>query len=430
MDVQVSKSDKCRQHIEIKLSAAEYAPYVDKTLNAVKKNARVSGFRPGKAPAAIVKKMYSEAIEKKTLEDLIPNLLDEVSKQHNLHILEIANDSEIKHAHGGLEMRFTVEVAPEVTIQNYSDFEIEQIEYVISDQDVAEAIENLREQQGWLEPVESGAAGGHIVVADVQQVDQNGVPLIGHKYDDREIIVSEQAETPEDFTPQLLGVKAGDSRMVRATRSGQDGQSRDIFFRIAVKDVSERKIPELDDELARDIGELNSLEELRTAVRHDLERQARNRSRDEVEREIVKEIILRNPFEVPESVVERYTETYRKNLVKSYPQAAKSDELEQAARSQAMRDVRWHYLMDAICEAEKLEVNDAEIRDYITAVEEAGKGDAQRQINRIMHNDKERERVRNFLLEHKLLNQLQGKIRINTRKQAFSDTYQSRIVTA
>lgn len=433
MDVQISTGEKWKRHIEINLTSSEFDPHVQKNLRTFQKQARLDGFRRGKVPMGMVQRLFGDEAKRKAIEDIIPDLLTEVSKQHRLNTVGPAQVDEIKFdEQAGLKLRATVEVQPEVELKNYSGFLLDKVVYDITDDDISEALERLREQNSWLESVETGAQPGHIVTADVQVVDALGVPLIGRHHKDQRFRVAQAGESTDDFTPQLVGVKPEESRRVKSVSEDAEGKPHEHFYRIDVKEVSEVKLPELDDELARTVGNFETLDELRQAIANDIRAQAEQRSRDDLHDALVEEILKNNPIELPESMLEAYTNAYFENLKSTFKdvKGIKDEDLREEAHKRTIRFLKWRYIREHIAEIEHLIVSEEEMRNYLTALASARNEEPQRLLNQTMNDEKKREDLRDRLENEKVLAFLETKMRIEPRKVPYKDRNKSKIITA
>lgn len=433
MDVQISTGDKWKRHIEINLTSGEFDPHVQKNLRDFQKQARLDGFRRGKVPMAMVEKLFGGEAKRKAIEDIIPNLLTEVSKQHQLNTVGPAQIDEVKYdEQDGLKLRATVEVEPVVELKNYSGFTLDKVEYEITDEDISNALDRVREQHSWLESVETGAQPGHLVSADVQAVDASGVPLIGRHHKDQRFRVSSPGESGDDFTPQLIGIKPEESRLVRSVSENAEGKPHEHFFRIDVKEVSEIKLPELDDELARTVGNFETLAELRQAIENDIRAQAEQRSREDLHDALVEEILKNNPIELPESMLEAYTNAYFENLKSTFKdvKGLKDEDLREESRKRTIRFLKWRYIREHIAEVEHLLVSEEEMRSYLAAVATARNEEPQRLIVQTLNDAKKREDLRDRMENDKVLAFLETKMRIESRKVPYKDRNKSKIVTA
>ena len=429
MEVRISTGDNWKRHLDISLPSSEIEPVVERKLRDYQKQSHIDGFRKGKAPLQILDKIYGDAVRQKTIEELVPRLLTEACDQHQLHTVGPAKLDAVNYdRHTGLQFRATVEVEPEVELKKYSGFQLERIVYEVTDEDVAEMLERLREGQGWLESVEDGARPDHLVLADVQEVDAAGLPLIGQKFEDRRFQVQAAGASQDDFSPQLLGVKPGDSRVVRTHKHTPDGTKIDAFYRMDIKEVSEKKLPPLDDELAHDIGGADStLEQLRKTIGESLKHEAEQLSREELRQNLIEEMLKSNPFDLPETQLEAFANAFLEDFKKKYKEADEQ-QLREEAHRRAIRYLKWRYLRNRVAELEHMQVDDQELRDYLAAVAQANNEDPQRRVNKAMNNEQERENLRDVLLDGKVLGLLESRTNVATRKVAYKDRDKSNLI--
>jgi len=429
LEVNISTGEKWKRHIEVTLPASEFQPQVEQRMRTVQKRAHVDGFRPGKVPLQVLDKIYGKAVRQQTLEEILPDLLVKVREQHHLHTVGPANLEEVKiEVDNSLKFRATVEVEPEFELGKYTGFEIIKTNYTVSEADVDERLEMIRESHGWLESVESGALADHLITADIQSLDPMGVPLIGKKHADQRFRISREANSPEDFSPQLVGVKPGDSRNVRFVMPGEEGKPIEMHYRVEVKDVHERKLPDLDDEFARDLGKFETLEELRKAVSEEVKYEAERMSRDAFRNQIVEEILKQNPFEVPESLLEAYTNSYLEELQSKYKNL-KAEDLREEARLRTIRFLKWRFLRNRLVEIESLFVGDEEVRAYLQSVAQAGNEDPKKLLHKVMNDTKELENVRELLQEARVMSFLEGNMQTVERNVAFKDRNQTNLIS-
>ena len=432
LQVQITSGERWKRHIEVNLPASDFEPRVARALRDFQKQANIHGFRKGKAPLPLLDKMYGDAVRQQTIDEMLPELLTQVRQEHHLHTLGPARIEEVKYdPAAGLKFRATVEVEPDFELKSYTGFSLDKIVYEVTDEDVNDSLERLRESHGWLESVEDGAQMEHFVTANIQEVDGTGLPLIGKRFEDRQFRIARPENKDDEFTPQLLGVKPGDARIVVAKSATPEGQHVDKRYRVEVKEVSERKLPVLDDNLARDLGPFESLEQLRQLLRNDIQKNAEQRSRMQLREEITEEILKNNSFELPEAYMQAFENAYYEDMKERFQNTRVPDEeLRAEARAQAVRYLKWRYLSERIAEVEHVHVTDEEIRDYLTAVAKANQEDPQRYVNKTFNDERGREQARERLLEDKLLSLLETRMQLAPRQVAYKERDRSRLITA
>lgn len=429
MDVKVIPAEKWKRYIEVTVPAEEVEVKFNESLKRYQKRAQVQGFRKGKAPLPMVKQMYGGAIRQETLEEMVPEILAGAREKNRLKTLGAANVEDMKYDEKeGLRFRASVEVTPEIELRQYKGFEFEKTIYAIDELDVAEALDGLREQHSSLKKVEDGEAkDGHIVSVDLQQIDSTGVPLLNEKFDNQRFVVA----AGDEFTGPLVGAKIGEARRssftpkLFETVTAENSQPK--FYQITVKEITEKILPPLDDSFASGY-KVQTIDELKADLRKHLAQRAEQRSREDLRHEIIDELIKVNAFELPEAMAESYIEKFFESLKGQFA-GIPEETLKESSRAAALRRLRWQFLRERLVAAENLDVADEELRNTIVSHALAKKEEPQRMINQIMHDDDRREKLRDDLLEAKVLNFLEGQMKLRERYAPYKDRGPQRIIT-
>ena len=430
MDVKVIPAEKWKRYIEVTVPAAEVESEFNQALRRYQKRVQIQGFRKGKAPLNFVKQIYGDAIRQEAIEEMVPKILNEAREENRLKTVGPADIEEMKYdEQTGLNFRAAVEVAPEVELRQYKGLEFERTIYDIDEQDVEEALENLREQNATVKKLEDGAEARaeHIVTVDLQQIDAAGFPIINEKLENQRFIVAADNE----FTAPLLGAKTGDTRRTSYTREPKELTAAEppppTFYQATIKEIMENVLPALDDSFAKTFGKSQTLEELKEDVRTHLKQRAEQRSRGDLHHEIVDELLKVNFFELPEKMAESYADKFFEK-VKAQFAGMPEEKLKNDARATAFRRLRWEFLRERLTAAENIDVSDEEIRNYLVTLALANKEDPQRLINRTMNDAGKRETLRSDLLESKTLQFLEGLMQIRERHVPYHDRGQQRII--
>jgi trigger factor len=428
LDVKVIPAEKWKRYIEVTIPAEEVETEVTAALRRYQKKVQIHGFRKGKAPLQFVKQLYGGAVRQETIEEMVPKILDEAREKNALKTVGPVTMEDMKYDEKtGLNFRAAVEVAPEIELRQYKGLEFEKTIYDVEEQDVDEALEELREQHAIMRVIDGGEVqDGYIVVADLQKVDAAGFPIVGAKYENERLLVSGANE----FTKPLIGAKAGEARRASFKERRPDGTMAEqpTHYQITIKEISEKILPPLDDTFAARVGKLKTLDELKKEIRALLERRAEQRSRDNLRHEMIDELIKVNTFELPEKMAETYAEKFFEN-VKAQFAGLSEEAIKNEARASAFRRLRWEFLREHLIAAERITVNDEDLRDHIVALALASKEEPQRRIHQTMNNAEKREKLRDDLLEARTLQFLESQMKIRERHAPYTDRGQQRIIT-
>ncbi|NOZ61157.1 MAG: trigger factor [Calditrichaeota bacterium] len=402
MEVKIEDHEQFQKKVEVKVPYEELSDKIDAKYQQYKKTVQLEGFRRGKVPLSLLKKVYGKQIETETAEDAIPEFLQKAIDQEKIKYYDMVSINDVAFsAEEGLSFAAIVKVEPDIELRQYKDLELEKIVYQVSDEDVEEALENIREQYATMNNVEDGAQAGHFIIADLQKTDALGHPLVGEKFDNRYLQLQTDNEDDE-VVKQLLGVKPGEMRQIALSKKeSEEGAEEQDYFSVSVKEIKEKKLPELDDDFAKDVGE-DSLEDLKKTLRERLENNAVERDNENFQEVVIDKIIKNNPIDIPEFMVEGYLDALIKNFKERNQEQFDEQEIRQNYRAEAVRNLKWMMIRDKIIELEDIKVEDSEIDDHIEDLAKKAGKDAP-QVRREYRSDKMRRQLKQEIFHKKTL---------------------------
>lgn len=368
MDIEITtkKSEGVERLLAVSVPVEAVRSAEDQAARKYATRVRLPGFRPGKAPPAMVRKKFGDAIRQEALEALVQEAYKEVVEREKFKLAGQPHVHDVQFSDGKpLTFELHLEVRPELTLARTSGFRVSRAMPSVSDEQVTEQIDNLREQRATWSPVEERPAPADMVTVELATADGNGEMPEGKEF--RLVLGSGQAIP--GIEEIVMEATAGQTveRPVRWPDDFPDetqrGQTK--MVKVTVKDVKRKSLPPLDDALARDVGDFDSLDAMLKAVREDLERHAERTADADVRQKLVDEIVGSNPFDVPP--------TWVNQLVKAYAEAYQvpTDEGGRFAdefRAMAERQVRRDMIIDTLSEQEGLKATEADIDDRIAEV--------------------------------------------------------------
>lgn len=397
MEKKISQVGPVEYEMEINLSAEDLAPKIQEALRTQRTRTQMKGFRPGKVPLNMVKRMYGKALayeiaEKSIQETYEREILEsddyDVLGQPKLTELEYEMDQDLRAV-----VRFGVR--PEVELQDLSGEKVTKLVHQVSDEDVDQEIEQLRLNEAEMVPNEGEAGEEDFVVVDIQRLDDaSGTPIIGEKEEGVQFFLNDP-RLKEELRQALLGKKGGDTFRVDLPHEGaheeapqseilelptpsgeKHGASHTHAYQVTVKEVKHRELPELDEVFIKEAteGQFESAEALREALRERLESAWEQRSREYLEGKIVERMLELHPVPVPDSAVELYLDSFVED-VKQRNQGELPEGFDEVAfraknREEAERQARWMLIRDEVIEEEALEVEE---EDWDAFFEEAAR---------------------------------------------------------
>ena len=330
--------------------------------------ARLPGFRPGKAPEAVVRKRFNDAIRQTVLEEVLREGWETAKTTESLKPIADPSVRNLKFEDGSpIEFDLLIEVRPEIRLDRVGGFKVERTVAPVPDGAVEERLASLQEAKAaWIPVAGEKPSPGHMVRVEVAPI-EDGTAGAAQPYD---LVLGQNQAIPEleERIMQLLPGETAETE-VRFPDDHPDesrrGQSRRV--RITLHEVKRQELPALDDAFAREMGDFDSVDALRAAVRHDLERDAEREADAQVRQSLLAQVVDANGIQAPESLVHRlmhgYAEVYR---IPPDQLPAFEQQFHQIAETQVKRDL----VLDAVVEQQGLRATEAEIDARIAAMAE------------------------------------------------------------
>ena len=364
MPIEITKQEGSGvdRHVQISVPVETVRDAEDKAARRYASSVRLPGFRPGKAPANMVRKKFADAIRQEALEALVRDAYKEVVEKEDLKVASQPHVHDLKFEEGKpLTFELHFELRPTLELARTSGFRVSRRNVVVTQDNVRDQLESIRDQRAAWAPVDGKPLPGDMVNVEISTGDDSGgearsYPLVlgaGQAIAGIEELIMEAApgETverpvkwPDDFPDEA-----------------QRGQTKTV--KVALQDVKRKSAPDLDDTFAREVGDFDSLAGLEAAVRADLEEHARRDVEAEVRQKLVDEIIGANPFDVPPSWVRQFADNYAEAY--QIP-AEEREKFATEFRSMAERQIRRDLVIETIAERESLAATEKDIDDRIT----------------------------------------------------------------
>lgn len=372
MTIQITpkKATGVERLLEVSVPVDRVRAAEDRAAHRYASTVRLPGFRPGKAPAAVVRKRFAQAIRQQALESLVQEAYKEIIEQEHLTPAAQPHVHEVKFEDGKpLTFELHLEVRPNVDLARVTGFRATRTRRPVSDDAVREQIDHLRDQRASWTPVTDRPAPGDMVTVTLATLDgapgEAAASAEGREY--RLVLGGGQAIAGIE---ELIMEAVPGQTIERPVRWPDDfpdetqrGQTKTV--RVTLNDVKRKSLPDLDDAFAREVGDFDSVAALTAAVREDMAKQATRDADAEVRQRLIDEIISANPFDVPPSWVARLVDAYAESYkIPADDRAHFETELRPVAERQVRRDL----VVEAIAKRENLTATEAELDDRIAEV--------------------------------------------------------------
>jgi len=424
MQVKVESLSKIKKKINFEIPADRVGAEIDKAFEEIRKRANVKGFRKGKVPRTYVEKHFSAMMEQDVLKNLVQDTYFRAI--HDEKLLPVAHpliESDDLKKGEPFKYSATVEIYPEVKIEEYAGLEVVKELYVKDEEVVAKRLEEMRENLAELKPVEERptALGDFLSIDFKGFID--GVPFENGSAEDFHLELGSGRFIP-GFEEQIVGQKIGENKNITVTfptdYNSKELAGKEATFDVTVKEIKVKELPPLDDEFAKEVGEFETLDLLRDKISELHEKQEKERINSDLRDRTIKAFIARNPFEVPEALVEKQLQIMldsthkRLALEKLSLDMMGLDDAGYKARFRetAEMQVKGALLLDALAEQEGIKVEEGELDEKIKETAEQRNQQFETLKQFYEQNENARENLRDQLKENKVFALLLEKAKI------------------
>ena len=367
MEVAINDITQVEKELAIQISAEELTPHFEKAYRRYQPKFEVKGFRKGKVPLDLVKKMFGERIEYDSLDTVASDLYREVAKEKDIRPIgePLLVDMDYKRGQS-LAFKIKYEVLPPITLNEYKGVAAEKLVHKVTEQEIDEEIERLRRANATTIEVQKVEDNEHLVTVDIQDLDDTGFPMIGKKRENQRLYPGDET-MPGELKSALRNAEVGAAVRVQY-ESQHGGHAHKVHMQATVKKIEKIQLPEFDDAFVKKITKekVATVAEFRQQLQNDLEDYWKEKSERKVVDDLAGEIIRRHDFPVPESlitgIINRQLEDVKSRLPnKRLPADFDEVKFREESRPSAIWQAKWFLLRERIIEQEGLTVDEREL---------------------------------------------------------------------
>ena len=377
------EAETCKKELVIEIPVDVVRKESESVTTQYQRVARIPGFRKGHAPSTLVRRHFRDDIRSEVVQSLLPKFFSTAVKERNLSVVGEPQFEELKFEEDQpLTCKATFEVLPSFEVGEYKGLEVEEASAAVTDADVDQALEELRQRAATYEAVEDRPATDDDYVLVSYQGRDPKDPT-SRPVEAREAVVHLGGKgTVPAFTENLRGVKSGDVREFEVTYPGDYAQKslagKTLGYRVEVQSIKKKVLPAVDDELAKSVSEAEALSDLRAKLREGLEASRKRQVEAAAMNNLLEQLVNRQAFPVPgalvESQLERKIEKIMRQLVAQGidPRTTEIDwrKIREEARPEGEKEVRGSLILARIAEAEKIEVSEEEVDELVRGLAE------------------------------------------------------------
>ena len=388
MNVKVEKTENNNEvKLEFTVEAEKFDGAIKTVFNKNSKYFNIPGFRKGKAPYQIVEKTYgAQIVYEDAFNEVAGEAFEEGLKENNIEAVS-KPEVEIKQIEKGKDLIFTavVQTKPEVTLGKYKGIQVKKVEYNVSDEDVEHELMHMAEKNARLVSVEDRPVeSGDITVIDFEGF-VDGVAFDGGKAENHELTIGSNTFIP-GFEDQIIGMKPEEEKEIKVKFPEEyfsaNLAGKDATFKVKLHEIKKKEMPEINDELAKDISEFDTIEELKNSIKEKQEEQNKTRAKYETEDEVIKAVCKEAKVEIPSGMIETETDhmvqdintrlSYQGMNIDQYLKMMNKtmDEFRTEYKEQAETAVKSRLVLEAVGKEAGIEVKEEEISAKIKEMAE------------------------------------------------------------
>ena len=407
MKIDINNINDYTQEMKLDIPWETLEPDFNITLKKFSKKVKLPGFRPGKIPRDRLMQQFQPNIEAQFMDDNIYKYYLTALQQKEIVPVNQAEISDV-HFHFGEHFSFTAkfEVEPDFKLPRFKKnmFQVQQNKFIPDDQDINDAIDQLRRSHARIETVEDGAKEKDFILCDLQKLDDSGVAIIGKKFEKQMLKVGDGSFT-DNQKEQLIGLKPGDS--VRIALPDNEDKTITNPYQLKVAKVERENLPAVDDDFLKLINpELGSVDDLRADVLKKINENFEERARQSFERELSDALIEIVGVDTPPSMVENYLNNILEDVKKqNNGEPIEEEKVLETYRPSAERNLKWYLIRKKVISQEQMNIErkdiDVEIENLVSR-----SPNSEKEIRRFYKKPSNRQRIEDDMVEKKILEYL------------------------
>ncbi len=419
MKVNVLKGDGWKRTLEVEVPPDLIEREFEKTYLNIQKEARLAGFRPGKAPLDLIKSKFKEAAKEEVIESLLNSSYRQALEETKLQPLTFPKVKDVKFEPGSsLFYKAEIEIQPEIEVKDYRKLKLVRRIHPVEDKEVDSAVHFLRNRNAELRPVEREIREKDFVVVDLEEFfRQNGKPA-NQRYENQLLEIDPELMLKQ-FQEALVGARMGDEKNFSEEYPVEHANKRlagqKVGYKVKVKEIKEKILPVLDDNFAKAQGDYRTLLELRLKIRESLEKRHLEDSQKEVESQAISKIVEKNSFPVPETLINSYLDYLTEEMKKRYPETDEK-EIREKNRKGAEERIRWEYIFHQLAEKEHLSVTEQDVENRVKAFATAYNLPPDK-AREYLAQTKQMEKMKESILEEKVLESVLSQAEIKEERK-------------
>jgi len=381
IEKQVNKKPNAKININVKVDKKDVIKERESVIKDFEKNAKIHGFRKGKVPRNIIISKFSTDINNETINALFSKSISQIIKEENYNPIStpVITESGQFTEDEDFSFKTEFEVMPKVTLSEYKGIKSDKYIFEVNEDNVNKVIDNFREQFSILVSTDKKAEIGNYLVVDYEEKSEDG--KLKNKKTNQTIFLDDK---DDQLTRKLIGMKKGEEKDITLSKElEKESPSSTTTIHITVKDIKKKELPELNDDFAKDVSDVQTLEGFKKKTRTELEKEAKILSEKKTKAQLLKKVVENSKFDIPETMINNEIDHILSDIVYSYKldlEKIKKDkkifeEYRNKLRPRAVNTIKDELVLFEIAEKEGLEVTGEEVDNEIKSYASQNKKD-------------------------------------------------------
>lgn len=400
------KKNQCSHELKVEIKADKIKDEFEKTLKSFKNSAKIKGFRQGKAPIDVVKRMYYAEIKESVINTIAPKTIKKELQKLKVNPVTSPIITDISFEEGKpMKLTAEYELWPDFELPEYKKIKIEKKKKSITSAQVNNSLKELRERSAQYVPVEKRG----VITDDYVMIEIKGKDIKTKKLfpTEKKYMLAGHPDNEKALNENIMGMKEKEEKQFVVDYGKKHLNKKlagnKIEYSLIVTSIKEKKLPEINDEFAKEIGKFENLKELKSEIKKEMEKAAEIEAEREISDEIMRKITDKTKFPIPQSVVQQEMLAALKRFEQARPnQNFSKDEIKKIrdeAKDNAEKKIKNHLILNKIAEKEKMEISEEEITEELKAIAKSNNVPLPKVIESVKKAGNKQELKQNLLLK-------------------------------
>ncbi|MBU4496179.1 MAG: trigger factor [Acidobacteria bacterium] len=408
-----------KKEIEMEIPAVDAEQEYNDVLKKYGDKVKIKGFRQGKVPPEMVKQMYHEDIRESVINNLVPRALNEELRSYQFKTAGMPVVTELKYEEGEpIQLKAEIELWPEIKLPDYKKIKLKKNKVIIGSKEIDDALEDVRLRSARYEPAKDrGVADGDYVVTEIKGQDVNTKRFLPT---DKAVVLANHPDNEKALNENLMGLKAGESAEFSVEyikdHANKKLAGKNIRYKITVLSLKEKKLPELNDDFAKELGDYEDLNALTKRIKDELKESKEQEIKRQHAEDVVSKIADKVKVDLPESIIDQEATAILRRRFASQPDAPVNkedmDKLMEEAKEKARRNLKNHLILTKIAETENFSISEKDYQEEMQKIAAANRVPVS-QVSEQISRDGSKEDIKDNLLLRRTIDFLVSEAIIN-----------------